>query len=91
MGKSMTFTAVLETDIFTYEVKADISEMGVNVFEILFGGEPLNNTQLIHFITVYGEADLDDEVIHQYDAWVKDQKEDKLIDNYLTNNEGLES
>ena len=71
------FTAVLECDMFDYVVKADISELGVNVHTILFGGEPLNHNQLIHFIRVYGEADLNDEVMAQYrieyEAYVADQ------------------
>lgn len=80
-GELMTeFTATLECDLFTYEVKANISEMGVNVHTVLFGGEPLNHAQLIHFITVYGEADLDDEIMCQYDAWVDDQRQDALIE-----------
>lgn len=71
------FTAVLECDMFDYIVKADISELGVNVHTVLFGGEPLNHNQLIHFIRVYGEADLNDEVMTQYliehEAYVTDQ------------------
>lgn len=75
------FTAVLECDMFDYVVKADISEMGVNAHTVLFGEEPLNHNQLIHFITVYGEADLDDEVMRQYNEWVDDQRQDTLIED----------
>lgn len=79
------FTATIETDIFTYEVKTNIDETGVNIIDIYFGEDPLTFCQLIHFITVYGEAYLDDEIMAQYDAWVKDQAEDKLIENFETN------
>ena len=74
------FTAEIECDLFTYYAKADISDMGVNVFDVYFGGEAFNQTQLIHFITVYGETDLEEEVMRQYDAWVEGQRQDCLIE-----------
>ena len=76
------FTAVMECDMFEYAVKADISDIGVNVYDIYFGDEPLTQGQLIHFIKVYGEADLNDEVMRQYDEWVEDQRQDKLIESW---------
>ena len=74
------FTASIECDFFTYDVMADISEMGVNVLAVHFGGEALNHTQLIHFITVYGSTDLEEEVMRQYDEWVEDSRQDCLIE-----------
>ena len=75
------FTAVIECDMFEYAVKAYIDEMGVIVYDIYFSEEPLTQGQLIHFIKVYGEADLDDEVMRQYDEWVEDQRQDNLIES----------
>ena len=74
------FTAAIECDFFTYDVMADISEMGVNVLAVYFGGEALNHNQLIHFITVYGATDLEEEVIRQYNELVEDQRKDCLIE-----------
>lgn len=76
------FMAVLECDMFTYHVKANISEMGVNVYEILFGDEPLTHDQFVHFVTVYGEADLDDEIIDQYEREQAEIRLDCLIENF---------
>lgn len=73
------FTATLECDMFTYEVKAWIDEDGANPLDVYFGDKKLSSYHLKHFITVYGYADLVDEIMSQYDAWCKDQAEDNAI------------
>ena len=79
------FTAKLECDMFDYEVKADISEMGVNVLEVYFGEAAMNIENQKHFIKMYGSADLDDEIMHQYEEELKDQREDCMIESFLIN------
>lgn len=76
------FMAVIETDIFRYEIDANIDDQGVNVLDVYFGGETLSHGQLIHFINAYGEADLDNEILNQYSEWVEEQRQDKIIEHW---------
>lgn len=71
------FTAVIEVGFLTFYVKARIDEDGANIMDIIFDEEPLTPKQVRHFIRIYGEADLDDEIMRQYREELEDQALDK--------------
>ena len=79
------FKAKIEAGLFYFEIIANIYTDGdVIVRKIYFDGcdEPLTDHQSDHFVKSYGETDLDDEILHQYDAYCKEQEEDKMIESW---------
>lgn len=74
------FTANIECGFLDFEIESEIDDDGVFIKTVLWNGKPLLIDQEIYFIDQYGEDDLKKEIETQYDAWVKDQREDKLIE-----------
>lgn len=58
--------ATIETDIFVIEVRANIEGEEVEVTEVLFGDDPLNENQVKYFVKTYGELDLYSEILDQH-------------------------
>lgn len=80
------FTATIETDWLEFEVVADLYEDGlVDIARIKMAGEPLLLVHEKYFIEQYYEDALKEEVRNQYDAWCKNQAEDKMVENYEIN------
>lgn len=74
------FIAEIECGCLMFEVEAEIDDDGVFIKQVCMDGKPLLIDQEVYFEEQYGSDDLKQEVEDQYDAWVKDQREDKLIE-----------